>query len=233
VHTQLNEPYSAGHFHTAGTYRVNVGPVFYVGSTTCYGKRSATHKSDLASGIHRNAKLQAAYSERGTFEFVLLTVIPRKRHDTDADHEARLRLNEQWLIDASKDDPNFANTSESSTYNTTAANGLRAKWQDPAWRESQITRLKARKGDLITAETRSLLAKAKTGGCNPKSTPCKTTLAGVTKKFPTVKAAADFHGVRQQTMDLWMRGVVPWPGTGKRRPKAASAHLTGLTGELM
>lgn len=230
---QLNTTYRPALYHTAGTYRLNVGPVFYVGSTTCYGSHNSDHRVRLEKGEHPNKRLQASYDEHQPYEFIALTEIPRKHDDSDKDHTARLKLNEQWLLNKHQGDPLLANGSTSSTHNSTIGGWLKAKWQDPEFRESQIARLKSRKGELVTTATRLLLSKAKSGGNNPNSTACQTTIDGITTKFQTVKAAANHHGVKQQTMDLWMRGVVPWPGTGKRKPKAASAHLTGLTGRLI
>ena len=141
MHPQLNTPYRPALYHCAGTYRVNVGPMFYVGSTTCFGSRNSDHRVRLERCEHPNKRLQVAYNASQSYEFIVLTEIPRKEDDSDKDHAARLKLNEQWLIDAHQGDPLLTNGSTSSTHNSTIGDWLKEKWQDPEFREKQITRL--------------------------------------------------------------------------------------------
>jgi hypothetical protein len=79
--------------------------MFYVGSTTCFGSRNSDHRVRLERGEHPNKRLQAAYNAGQSYEFIVLTEIPRKEDDSDKDHTARLKLNEQWLLDAHQGDP--------------------------------------------------------------------------------------------------------------------------------
>lgn len=233
MHKEINEPYSLSFRYQSGIYRVNVGDLFYVGSTGCFEKRHDQHKSDLARGIHHCTRLQEEFNKTGRFEMILLKMIPRKRDDSKADHDTRLRLNEQWMLDDNKGNPHLANSSESAFHNSNIGENLKARWQNPQFREAQIKRMKARRGDAVTPESRERMAQAKRGVKNPKSHACEITMDGKSRKFESVREAALAYGVNQQAMDLWMRGVVPWPGTGKRRPRAGTAHLTGMTGRLI
>jgi hypothetical protein len=231
MHPQLNTPYRPALYHCAGTYRVNVGPMFYVGSTTCFGSRNSDHRVRLERCEHPNKRLQVAYNASQSYEFIVLTEIPRKEDDSDKDHAARLKLNEQWLIDAHQGDPLLTNGSTSSTHNSTIGDWLKEKWQDPEFREKQITRLKARRGDAISEETRRKMSEAKKGANNAKSRPCIIHFNGESKRFASVLEAADHYGASQQSMDQWLKGTIPWPGTGPRKPKRTD--LIGMTGKLI
>lgn len=230
MHPQLNTAYHPSLFHCAGTYRVNVGPVFYVGSTTCYGSRNSDHRARLERGEHPNKRLQAAFNDHQCYEFIVLTEIPRKHDDSDKVHAARLKLNEQWLLDKHQGDPLMANGSASSTHNTTIGDWLKAKWQDPEFREAQITRMKSRSGTAISEETRRKMSEAKKGAKNYQSRPCVINFKGESKHFESSSAAAAHYGATQQAMDLWLKGITPWPGTGPRKPRRRD--LIGMTGKF-
>lgn len=233
MHNQLNKPYTPDHYHEAGTYRINVGSMFYVGSTTSFGNRRSQHKCDLQSGNHPNKKLQAAFDDSDHFEFIILSLIPRKPDDSDKDHAERLKFNEQLLLNAHKGDTNLANGSESARHNSTIGEYMKAKWLDPQFRDAQITRMKARRGTEISEETRRKMSEAKKGAGNPNSTPCEITLHGTTTQFQSVSEAAKYFGTTQQAMDHWMRGLTPWPGSSNRKPRPSTAHLIGMTGKLL
>lgn len=233
MHAQLNTPYHPGLCNLSGTYRVNVGSLFYVGSTTNYGKRHSQHKCDLEAGTHPNKRLQDEFNATRHFEFIALTEIQRKTDDSDKDHTERLKLHEQWLLDAHKGDPNFANGSESSRHNTTIGDYMKAKWQDPQFRQAQILRMKSRRGFAVPAHTREKMSKAKRGKNNINSRPCVIHFQGQSHHFECVTDAAKHFGTTQQAMDQWMRGITPWPGSGKRKPKPCNAHLSGMTGNLL
>jgi hypothetical protein len=65
-------------------------------------------------------------------------------------------------------------------------------------------------------ETRQKMAAAKTGARNPKSRPVIVTKPdGSTETFPSTTAAAKFFGTSQQMLEQWIKGLVPWPGTGQ------------------
>ena len=231
MHTQLNTTYRPALFHSAGTYRVNVGPVFYLGSTTSFGSRNSDHRNRLEKGEHPNKRLQAAFNEHQSYEFTILTEIPRKHDDSDKDHSARLKLNEQWLLNTHNGDANLANGSSSATHNSTIGDWLKEKWQAPEFRSSQLTRLKARHGDAVSKETRLKMSNAKKGAKNAKSRPCSINFNGETKRFESSLAAADHYGATQQAMDQWLKGKIPWPGTGPRKPKRTD--LIGMTGAFI
>lgn len=228
MHPELNTPYTPAFYHSAGTYQINVGPVFYVGSTTCYGSRNSDHRVRLERGEHPNKRLQSAYDEHQSYEFILLTEIPRKEHDPDKDHIERLKLNEQWLLDKHQGNPLLANGSTSSTHNTTIGDWLKAKWQDPEFREAQITRMKARRGTAISEDTRRKMSEAKKGANNARSRPCVINFKGESKRFDSAREAAIYHGVTQQALYSWLTGTCPWPGTGPRKPRRRD--LIGMTG---
>jgi hypothetical protein len=228
---QLNCHYHPGLCNTPGTYRINCGSVFYIGSSVRMGQRHCNHRKMLEQGTHQNKKLQGAYTATGHYVFTALTEIPKLDADQGADHRDRLRAAEQLLLDAHAGDPCLANASTSSIHNSNIAEVTAARWRDPEFREKQVKRLKARRGDAVLPKTRKLMSEAKKGKRNHKSTPCFTTFNGETLFFESVNQAATHHGVNQQAMDLWMRGKVAWPGTG--RLPAKIKRLIGLKGGLI
>jgi hypothetical protein len=228
---QINRHYSSDLCTTPGTYRINCGEVFYLGSTTRLGYRNSEHRTTLAKGKHPNKTLQVAYAASGHYTFTVLTVIPALAGDVIGDLKGRLKLAEQELLDTHAGDPCLANVSTSSTHNSTIGGWLAGKWQEDDFRKAQIKRLKAQKGKAVTHSTRKLMSEAKKGKNNVKSRPCMIHFNGESLKFDCVSDAAAHYGVTQQVMDAWLRGVTPWPGTGSRRPKLWS--LTGMTGEMI
>ena len=226
-------PYQPNMNSLAGTYRIEVGPAFYLGSTTALGSRVSQHRADLEAGTHPNATLQAAYDKHGTFAAYLLKEVPRKRDDTDKDHRKRLQFHEQALLDALFFKKNCANTSQNSGFNSTLSDTMKARWQDPEYRETRLRSLRAARIDNpreVSPETRERLAAAKQGARNPNARPCTLSLAGETFHFDTGAEAAAHFGTTQQAMDAWLKGHSPWPGTGARKPRPQNAHLVGLTG---
>jgi hypothetical protein len=71
----------------------------------------------------------------------------------------------------------------------------------------------------VSEETRLKQSIAKTGARNSKSRPIVATGPEGTKSFESVSGAASFFGVSQQTMDMWVRGVVAWPGSSPKTRK--------------
>jgi hypothetical protein len=228
---QIDRPYSPDLCNASGTYRVNCGDVFYLGSSSRLGARNSEHRTSLEKGSHPNVKLRQAYALTGQYVFTVITVIPRLDSDQGHDHRGRLEDAEQLLLDAHAGDPCLANGSTSSTHNSNIGEVLASKWRDPEFRTRQVNLLKARCGDAVLPETRKLMSEAKRGKRNHKSTPCFTSFNGETMFFESVNQAAVHHGVNQQAMDLWMRGKVAWPGTG--RLPAKIKRLIGLTGGLI
>jgi hypothetical protein len=225
---QLNRHYSSDLCTTPGTYRVNCGEVFYIGSTSRLGHRNSEHRTTLGRGKHPNKTLQAAYTATGQYTFTVLTVILPVE---GADLKSRLKQAEQELLDTHAGDPCLANVSTSSTHNSAIGGWLSSKWQEDNFRDTQIKRLKARRGKAITKATRKLMSEAKKGKNNVKSRPCMIHFNGESLKFDCVSDAAAHYKVKQQVMDAWLRGITPWPGTGPRKPKLWS--LTGMTGEMI
>lgn len=231
---QPNAPYDPKFCNQSGTYRVNVGPKFYLGSTTRLGSRHSSHRADLAAGKHPNKALQAAWNEHQDFQLVVLTLIPAKDHDAGRDHAERLKFYEQRLLDESFHDSNCCNASESSRYNTTLSDAMKAKWCDPEFRVSTTRKLReARKANPVGPETREKMAAAKRGLAGPAARPCVLQLPGsdVELAFESVTEAAAFVGVSQQAMQGWVTGRVPWPGLGPKPPRVR--RLAGLRGRYI
>lgn len=228
---QPNAPYDPKFCNCAGIYRVDVGPKFYIGSTTRLGSRHSAHLTDLKRGQHPNKALQAAWDEHGVFQFTVLTLIPEKACDRGRDHAERLKFHEQRLLDQVSVDPGCCNASESSRYNTGIAESMRRKWQDPEFRERSVRRLReARRGVAVSAETRAKMSAAKRGARNPFSRPVWLELPGGTREeFESATAAARRVGVTQQLMHQWLTGAAFWPGTGPRL-RTRMKHLVGLRG---
>lgn len=231
---QPRAPYEPKFYHQAGTYRVDVGPAYYLGSTTRFGDRASYHRADLAAGRHPNKKLQAAWDEHQGFSFTVLTIIPTKDHDVGRDHIERLKFHEQLLLDAHFSDPKCCNASESSRYNTTISEVMKKKWLDPEYRTAALRKIRAaRLAKPVSPETRAKQGAAKRGLRNYHSRPCVLTLPGGREEaaFPCVSDAARFAGVTQQAMHSWFEGLLPWPGSGARRSR--HIHLTGITGRYV
>lgn len=223
------EPYHPSLAKAAGTYWIQAGASFYIGSTTGLGKRIWTHRAELKAGDHPNKALQAAYDAAGTMEAYLLTEVPRKRDDSDHDHRKRLQFHEQLALDEHFARPGCTNESESSRFNSNIGRITKANWQQPEFRAAQLERLKTQARNP-TPEARAKMAKAKTGAANPMARPCTILHNGETLRFPACRNAAQHFGVTAQAMDNWLSGASPWPGQGKRKPRPQNRHLAGITG---
>lgn len=204
----------------AGVYCVFVGPCFYVGSTKNLGPRISDHRTRLMKGIHPNTALQAAWKDHQNFTAVVVR---------ECDPQ-ELRPREDALIKDSFAIGGCCNVSENAYGNSRAGEITKANWQDPRYRAKIIA---ANTGRIPSAETRAKMAEAKKGARNSNARRCSLDLRGETMEFETATAAAKHYGTSQQTMDLWLRGVVPWPGKGPRKPKKTSAHLIGLSGRYL
>ena len=224
-------PYHPSLSSVAAVYRLEVGATFYIGSTRALGPRFSDHAARLTKGIHSNPMLQKAHDDGGAVSLVVLETVARKHDDSDKDHSRRLKFREQAHLTPLLKLDLCANRSESTTHNTGIGEWMKTKWQDPVFREKQITRMKLRKGGAVSLESRSKMAEAKRGSRNPKARPCQVGFAGELRVFPCGASAAAHFKVSQQVMDLWLRGEVPWPGTGKRAPR--QKHLVGLTGRYL
>lgn len=231
---QPNALYDPKFCNQSGIYRVDVGPKFYLGSTTRLGSRHSSHRADLAAGKHPNKALQAAWDEYQDFRFTVLTLIPPKDCDEGRDHVERLKFHEQVLLDQLFADPGCCNASESSRYNTTLSSVMRAKWLDPEFRVGHLRKLRAgRLNNPASPETREKMAAAKRGLAGPAARPCVLRLPGSDAElaFESVTEAAAFVGVSQQALQGWMTGRTPWPGLGPKPPRVR--RLAGLRGRYI
>lgn len=232
-----NAPYDPKFCNAAGLYRVDVGPKFYIGSTTRLGSRHSSHRADLVAGKHPNTALQAAWDEHQDFRFTVLTLIPEKPCDRGRDHAERLKFHEQKLLDDLFADPDCCNASENSRYNTTISGVMRRKWLDPEYRVAAIRRMRgARKTNPVSPETRERMAAAKRGLAGWAARPCVLQLPGsdIELAFESSTEAARFVGATQQAMHGWLTGKFAWPGSGPRPPKSKNAEqLTGLRGRFV
>ena len=194
----------------AGAYRVTSGDYFYLGSTQDFENRRNHHRWALAAGRHCSVKLQAAYDAGGGMKFERLRICD----------EGLLTPQEmeQELLDFYAGNTRLCNAN-SSAFGPDEAMKSRARERvaDPA----------------RFAITRERMAAAKRGARNAKARAVRITLpGGETQDFPCVSDAATFFGVSQQLMDLWIRGVVPWPGTGTRT-RAENAWIAAYSFQVL
>lgn len=226
-----NLPYHPGHFHVGGVYLLRVGNLFYVGSGSRLGSRLSDHKARLERGDHRIEALQDEFTMLGELTFTILKLVARKPKEPDADYKRRRLMWEQVALNRVFGTPGCVNASSNSGFNTGIGEVMREKWKNPVFREATVARMKQRRGDAISAETRAKMAEAKTGARNPKSCPCFTVFEGFKKNFDSASEAARYHGVSQQLMQQWLSGAVAWPGSGPRTPRTEKGReLIGLTG---
>lgn len=204
----------------AGTYRVDCGDSFYIGSTSRLASRRSDHRARLQRGTHPNRELQVAYCLAGTVQVTLIDPIPAKPGESKESHRARLRAAEQALLDFYQDNPRLANKSRNALGPDNDC--LARKWKDPAFRAAAVARGKARRGFIVSAETRERMAAAKRGARNAKARPVVVTYAdGKRARFDCLTSFARAEGVSQQVAFLWLtRGTSP--------TRAKYARLAGL-----
>lgn len=231
----LDQPYNPSFCRLSGTYRINIGPKFYIGGTKSLGARNSDHTLKLRAGEHPNRKLQAAFDEFETYEFVVLTSIPERAWDRGHDHRERIKFQEQLLLDAHFEDPDCCNGSSSSRHNSTISAVLKERWADPEFRALSVDRIRrgvAARGPA-SAETRAKMSESKLGWRAPRGRACEITLPGnLPAVFPNAAEAARALGVTQQLLQNWLVGSAPWPGMGTTKLKS-SAHLVGLRGRYL
>lgn len=206
----------------AGTYVVRVGPFSYYGSSQKIGSRVSFHRLELERGNHPNARLQAAWNLHHSFELFILDELERKEGEPEADFIQRLRLREQWLLDAWFGTEFCVNLSGDARFNSRISDILREKWQDPEFRAEQVRVMQAGRPEVVAQETREKMAEKKRGKGNPNSRTCIVKFNGETLKFDCATDAARHFGVSQQVVHGWLNGSTP--GTRKE-----TAHLKGLT----
>lgn len=219
--------------HAPGTYRLHVGPCFYVGSTSDLRRRWLDHRNRLRQGEHPVADLQVAWwgTEGDDLRMEVVEVMPRKPYERDKALRKRLRLHEQWLLDAEFGTPGCVNRSQESGFNADIGEIMRRKWQDPVFREKQIALMQeGRRAKGLSKATREKMSKAKRGGRNARARACVIRFEGMEHRFDCVSDAARRLGVKQQVLDLWLKGKNAWPGQGRR---TNYPQWIGLTGEFV
>jgi hypothetical protein len=82
-----------------GIYKLNVGNLYYIGSSTNLAGRKRNHIKDLQQNKHKNYRLQNEYNRSKQIEFTILTVC--EWHET--------RIIEQDYLDRYFDAPRCAN----------------------------------------------------------------------------------------------------------------------------
>lgn len=196
----------------AGTYRINVGDLFYFGSTTDTERRRLDHQWRLRAGKHPVARLQEAFSAGQPFSFHHIEIVHPFSQEPREKFSKRLRAKEQRLLDQHKHDPNLCNRS-------TNAKGpdsdiAKQRWQNPGYRDRVSEGMK--NAPPPSAEARNKMAAAKRGDLNHKSRAVIVTHPdGTTKRYGSTREAASFFRVTQQCMDQWIKGLTAWPGTGR------------------
>lgn len=226
----METPYTPMMHHTPGIYRVRCGGFFLVGSTQRLGSRHSFHRLALERGEHPNAGLQTAWNETRSFEFSMLLEVPKKIDDSRVDHIRRLKFHEQRFLDSLFGTVGCVNLSSDSGFSTPIGSWMKEKWQDPDFRAGRLEKLAASRGP-VSEDTRRKMSEAKKGKRNAKSRRCQFTFAGEALRFDSVREAAAHFDVPPQVMDLWLRGSVKWPGTGRRGLKYG--RLNGLTGRYL
>lgn len=213
---------------TAGTYFLRAGEAFYIGSSSDFRKRRYFHSGKLKKGIHPNKRLQTAYNLSGECRFVPFEFMKPGPRENDDDFRSRLRDAEQKLIDIHKADPQFCNKSRSA-FGPDNGEIIKARWNDPDYRKQKV---ESATGRVASETSRLRMAAAKRGAKNPVARAVVVTCPdGSEKRFPTVTDAAEFFKVTQQLFDLWLKGKVAWPGTG-RSTKEANRWIIGYTAKV-
>lgn len=209
-------PYTDNHWYMAGVYRINVGKVFLGGSAVEIGHAIANHHWMLKEGIHPSGGLQAAFAAGGEISAEVVLEVPRKVDDTDHEHRRRIKFREHLYVGQIFGTPGCANRTKDVGFHGVSVG-----------RSAEALGAMAKKPK--SPETLKKMSIAKRGGRNVNARACVLEFRGEEFRFDTGTGAADHFGVTQQTMDLWLRGIVPWPGKGKRKPRAGG-RLVGLTG---
>lgn len=198
---------------SSGTYMLRAGQSFYIGSSRNFRKRRYNHKSDLLKSRHPNKKIQAAFDAHGSAEFIPIEFIRPMKNEENQAFSSRLRSAEQRVLDGYLGDPDLCNSSPSA-FGPDNGDLIKAKWRDAHYREAISSKLRGRKPN---SETRERMSASKRGAKNGKSKAAIVTAPdGTETRFDCVSDAAKFFGVSQQLLDSWLKGVVAWPGTGRR-----------------
>lgn len=192
---------------------IKSGQCFYLGSSTNISRRKCDHLGKLRLKKHPNRNLQAAFDASGEFHFVTLETIKRKPNEDSKAFSDRLKSAEQKLIKEWKWSDDMCNE-YLNPWGPGKGHGKGRKM--PPEVRSAISE----RNRNISDETRSKMSAAKIGSRNAKSRPIRViTPDGSEISFESVSSAAAFFGVKQQVMDLWVRGVMAWPGSSRKTRK--------------
>lgn len=217
-------PYSPEMSPLGAVYRIEVGPEFYIGSTTRLGARRSDHRLKLERGIHPNTRLQEAWNVFGEFELFLIEEIPPTLLGSE-DHVRRLKAREQIELDALFGTRGCCNRSSSAIHNSNIGEFMKAKWLDTGFQESQRAKMAEIARRPVSEETRRRMTTARLG----KGKACVFLHKGEILRFTSVTAAAEHFKVAHQAVDQWLRGKTEQPGS-PRAKRCRNPKLAGLLG---
>lgn len=176
-------------------------------------RRKADHAWRLRANRHPCKRLQDQFNKNGGCEFLPIFFFRRFERETDEQFRERLRAVEQSFLDMQFSDPH--NENQSPNAKGPDQNHFKRLWDDPEWRAWRIEEMKKRAVN-VSESTRAKMSEAKKGGRNPKA---RAVLVkgpdGFQRRFDSTTAAAGFFKVSQQCFEQWIKGIVPWPGSGE------------------
>lgn len=199
----------------AGAYKLSIREFIYIGSSWDVDKRAMTHRSDLRAGTHSCPGLQAAwtvYPEE--MKCCLLRPLERKDGESDFEFRARLRVEEQELLDfystPSEHHVDYLVNTSLNARGPGKRSDMVSRWKDPEFRE-RMSEVHKKRGP-VSEETRHKMRASKSRDRNPRRRPVKAFgPLGMVLDFSCAASAAAFAGVSQQAMSLWASGKMPQP----------------------
>lgn len=205
----------------SGVYRIIVGKLFYVGSSSKFISRQRDHFWRLRKGTHPVETLQKEYDKLGDVIFEPLEYMYRGKDESDTEFRDRLRAAEQKKIDELFADPLWDGLIVNRSRNARGPDCselMRKKWQEPEFREKMMSFLNARKGVPISDETRKRMSNAKRGANSPVAMPMEVYIPcpghgigpSMHLKFETITDMAKYLNVSQQAATAWVnKGAKP------------------------
>jgi hypothetical protein len=230
-------PFSPATAPLPGVFRMDIGTHFFFGCGTEFAAWREQQLLMLDSETHPNPMLTSAWNDvggsacdHGVVSFALVHSVTPKGWDESDDGMPRAKFILHNTILKFRRKKTCCNRCPAPS---DASTRMKEKWQDPTFRAAQSEIRSKRCGDKVSAETRSKLSASKSGGSNPSARKCVLHFQGVEHHFPCGSDAARHFGVTQQVMDIWLKGICPWPGTGLRAPRGKGKELIGLTGSYL